>query len=147
MTLNSFLFQALNGLSAASALFLVSVGLSLIFGVTRIINIAHGSLYMVGTYLAYSFATKIGVNLETGNFHSDDVYAEMERVAPDALNVQVKVVTSGPEKKKVPTDYARLAKILRGANYRGYIALEYEEAGDPREECPRALKELREAFA
>jgi ABC-type branched-subunit amino acid transport system permease subunit len=60
MTLNSFLFQALNGLSAASALFLVSVGLSLIFGVTRIINIAHGSLYMVGTYLAYSFATKIG---------------------------------------------------------------------------------------
>ncbi len=60
MTLNSFLFQALNGLSAASVLFLVSVGLSLIFGVTRIINIAHGSLYMVGTYLAYSFATKIG---------------------------------------------------------------------------------------
>ena len=60
MTLNSFLFQALNGLSAASVLFLVAVGLSLIFGVTRIINIAHGSLYMVGTYLAYSFATKIG---------------------------------------------------------------------------------------
>ena len=60
MTLNSFLFQALNGLSAASGLFLVSAGLSLIFGVTRIINIAHGSLYMVGTYLAYSFATKIG---------------------------------------------------------------------------------------
>ena len=54
-----------------------------------------------------------GVNLDTGNFHSDDVYAEMERVAPYALNVQVKVVTSGPEKKKVPTDYARLAKILR----------------------------------
>ena len=60
MTFNAFLFQALNGLSSASGLFFVAVGLSLIFGVTRIINIAHGSLYMLGTYLAYSFATSIG---------------------------------------------------------------------------------------
>jgi branched-chain amino acid transport system permease protein len=60
MTLTAFLFQALNGLSTASGLFLVAVGLSLIFGVTRIINIAHGSLYMLGTYVAYSIATRIG---------------------------------------------------------------------------------------
>jgi branched-chain amino acid transport system permease protein len=60
MTLNALLFQALNGLSSASGLFFVAVGLSLIFGVTRIINIAHGSLYMLGTYIAYSLATKIG---------------------------------------------------------------------------------------
>ncbi|MSO66616.1 MAG: ABC transporter permease [Pseudolabrys sp.] len=60
MTLSAFLFQALNGLSTASGLFFIAVGLSLIFGVTRIINIAHGSLYMLGTYIAYSFATKIG---------------------------------------------------------------------------------------
>src|SRR5271165_1654591 len=60
MTPSAFLFQALNGLSTASGLFFVAVGLSLIFGVTRIINIAHGSLYMLGTYIAYSFATMIG---------------------------------------------------------------------------------------
>jgi len=60
MTLNALLFQALNGLSSASGLFFIAVGLSLIFGVTRIINIAHGSLYMLGTYIAYSLATKIG---------------------------------------------------------------------------------------
>lgn len=60
MTFNAFLFQALNGLSTASGLFFIAVGLSLIFGVTRIINIAHGSLYMLGTYIAYSFATHIG---------------------------------------------------------------------------------------
>src|ERR1039458_4788514 len=60
MTFTAFLFQALNGLSTASGLFFVAVGLSLIFGVTRIVNIAHGSLYMLGTYLAYSFATRIG---------------------------------------------------------------------------------------
>src|SRR5262249_36906006 len=60
MTFSAFLFQALNGLSTASGLFLVAVGLSLIFGVSRIINIAHGSLYMLGTYIAYSFATRVG---------------------------------------------------------------------------------------
>ncbi len=60
MTLEALLFQALNGLASASSLFLVGAGLSLIFGVTRIINIAHGSFYMLGLYLAYSFATKIG---------------------------------------------------------------------------------------
>src|SRR3954468_7584398 len=59
MSLNAFLFQAVNGLSTASGLFLVAAGLSLIFGVSRIVNIAHGSLYMLGTYIAYTFATKI----------------------------------------------------------------------------------------
>lgn len=60
MTLDAFLFQALNGLSTASGLFFIAAGLSLIFGVTRIVNIAHGSLYMLGTYIAYTLATKVG---------------------------------------------------------------------------------------
>jgi branched-chain amino acid transport system permease protein len=60
MTLDALAFQALNGLAAASGLFFVGAGLSLIFGVTRIVNMAHGSLYMVGLYLAYSIATALG---------------------------------------------------------------------------------------
>ena len=60
MTVSSIAFQALNGLSSAAGLFFVAAGLSLIFGVTRIVNIAHGSLYMLGTYIAYSMATRIG---------------------------------------------------------------------------------------
>ena len=55
----SVFIQFLNGLANASTLFLVAVGLSLIFGVTRIVNFAHGSLYMLGIYLAYSFITKL----------------------------------------------------------------------------------------
>jgi branched-chain amino acid transport system permease protein len=51
--LGFYLVQFLTGLSDASALFLVSCGLSLIFGVSRIVNLAHGSFYMVGAYLAY----------------------------------------------------------------------------------------------
>lgn len=87
-----------------------------------------------------------GINLDTGNFHSEKIYDEIAKVAPYAVNVQVKVVTSGPDKKKKATDYARLAKILREAHYRGYVVLEYEEKGNPREECPKHLEKLREAF-
>ncbi len=89
-----------------------------------------------------------GVNLDSGNFHTDDPYAELAQIAPYALNVQVKVDTTDEKRKnKKPTDYARLAKILRGANYRGYIVLEYEEEGDPRVECPKYMEQLREAFS
>ena len=52
--MSSIVLQLLNGLADASALFLVASGLSLIFGVSRIVNFAHGSLYMLGLYAAYS---------------------------------------------------------------------------------------------
>ncbi len=87
-----------------------------------------------------------GVNLDTGNFHSDRIDEEIAAVAPHAINVQVKVVVSGPDRKKRPADFARLAKILRDADYQGYIVLEYEESGDPRKECPKYLERLRAAF-
>jgi branched-chain amino acid transport system permease protein len=64
MDISSLAVQLLNGLASASSLFLVSAGLSLIFGVTRIVNFAHGSFFLLGIYLAYSlvnyFAAPIG---------------------------------------------------------------------------------------
>ena len=87
-----------------------------------------------------------GINLDTGNFHVDDPYGDLARIAPYALNVQIKVVVSGPDGKKQPADFPRLAKILRDVGYRGYIVLEYEEREDPRRECPSYLDRLREAF-
>src|ERR1700722_14372487 len=60
MNLEGLAFQALNGLASASGLFFVAAGLSLIFGVTRIINMAHGSLYMLGAYIAVTLATSVG---------------------------------------------------------------------------------------
>lgn len=50
--------QLLSGLSYASTLFLVASGLSIIFGVTRIVNFAHGSFFMLGAYLAYTLTTQ-----------------------------------------------------------------------------------------
>lgn len=49
-----FIAQLLTGLANAATLFLVASGLSLIFGVTRIVNFAHGSFYMLGAYVGYS---------------------------------------------------------------------------------------------
>src|SRR5574340_990768 len=60
MTLSAFVGQLLNGLAGASSLFLVAAGLSLIFGVTRVVNCAHGSFYMLGVYLAYTVAGRLG---------------------------------------------------------------------------------------
>ena len=57
MSFASFFAQLLNGLAGASSLFLVAAGLTLIFGVTRVVNFAHGSLYMLGAYIA---ATLVG---------------------------------------------------------------------------------------
>lgn len=88
-----------------------------------------------------------GVNLDTGNFHSQDIYGDLARAAPYSINVQVKVAVAGPDRKKQPTDYQRLAKILRDANYRGYVVLEFEETGDPREGSQSALGELRKSFS
>jgi branched-chain amino acid transport system permease protein len=52
--------QFLTGLSSASSLFLVAAGLSIIFGVTRIVNFAHGSLFMLGAFIAYSASQRLG---------------------------------------------------------------------------------------
>jgi branched-chain amino acid transport system permease protein len=60
MSLPSFLAQTLNGLQYGLLLFLISSGLTLIFGVLGVINLAHGSLYMVGAYVAFVVARASG---------------------------------------------------------------------------------------
>ena len=60
MSFSGFIVQLLNGLAGASSLFLVAAGLSLIFGVTRIVNFAHGSFFMLGIYIAYTLVARMG---------------------------------------------------------------------------------------
>ncbi len=60
MSLASLFAQLLNGLAGASSLFLVAAGLTLIFGVTRVVNFAHGSLFMLGAYVAYTLVGAFG---------------------------------------------------------------------------------------
>ena len=60
MDFSGLIVQLLNGLAQASSLFLVAAGLSLIFGVSRIVNFSHGSFFMVGIYLAYTLVAHLG---------------------------------------------------------------------------------------
>ncbi|MGH6917061.1 MAG: branched-chain amino acid ABC transporter permease, partial [Geminicoccaceae bacterium] len=70
-----FLIQFLNGLASASSLFLVACGLSIIFGVTRIVNFAHGSFYMLGAYLAVSLTVWLGGDVSIVGFWASIVLA------------------------------------------------------------------------
>ena len=89
-----------------------------------------------------------GINLDTGNFHTDDPYADLARCAPYAVNVQVKSeIQPRSAKKKESADLARLVKILRDANYQGFVALEYEAAEDAWQAVPPLLKQLRGLLA
>ncbi len=58
--MDTIAFQGLIGLSQAMYLWLISAGLTIIFGVLRVLNFAHGSLFMVGAYLAFTFYGELG---------------------------------------------------------------------------------------
>ncbi len=83
-----------------------------------------------------------GVNLDTGNFRSRDPYADLARLAPYAVTVQVKTEIERPGMPKEEADLARLIDILRAVHYRGYVALEYEAAENARKAVPRHLERL-----
>jgi sugar phosphate isomerase/epimerase len=84
----------------------------------------------------------VGINLDTGNFHTEDPYADLEKIAPYAVNVQVKTEVTPLGKKATESDLQRLIKILKDANYQGWVALEYEAAEDPMVAVPRTLEKL-----
>jgi len=68
MDLATFLVQCLNSLQYGLLLFLVASGLTLIFGIMGVINLAHGSFYMIGAYMAYALAPVVNATLGGGFF-------------------------------------------------------------------------------
>jgi branched-chain amino acid transport system permease protein len=68
MDLATFLIQCLNSLQYGLLLFLVASGLTLIFGIMGVINLAHGSFYMIGAYMAFALAPLVGATFGGGFF-------------------------------------------------------------------------------
>ncbi len=68
MDLATFLIQCLNALQYGLLLFLVAAGLTLIFGIMGVINLAHGSFYMIGAYMAYALAPVVASTFGGGFF-------------------------------------------------------------------------------
>jgi L-ribulose-5-phosphate 3-epimerase len=86
------------------------------------------------------------VTMDTGNF-LEDPYDRLALLAPHTVLVQAKTYYGGGLWYALDLDYGRIAGILRRANYRGYISLEFEGRADPRTGIPRSLELLRRTFS
>jgi sugar phosphate isomerase/epimerase len=84
-----------------------------------------------------------GLNLDTGNFRTADPYADLAKIAPYAVTVQIKTEIERPGNKKVEADLKRLIEMLRDVRYRGYVALEYEAAEDAHTAVPLHIETLK----
>ncbi len=85
-----------------------------------------------------------GVNLDTGNFRTKDPYADLERLAPYAVVVQMKTEITRAGMKPEESDFKRKFQMLRNVNYRGSVVLEYEAAEDAKIAVPRYARIMRE---
>jgi len=86
------------------------------------------------------------VTLDTGNF-LEHMYEQMRKLAPHTVLVQAKTYFGGGEWYSLDIDYATVNRILREANFRGYVSLEMEGKEDAETAVPKSLELLRKAFA
>ncbi|MBI5831261.1 MAG: sugar phosphate isomerase/epimerase [Armatimonadetes bacterium] len=84
--------------------------------------------------------------LDTGNF-LEEPYPALEELAPRACMVHAKSYFGGGEWYSLDLDYKRIAGILAGVNFQGYVSIEMEGKEDPMTAVPKAVAVLREAFA
>jgi sugar phosphate isomerase/epimerase len=84
----------------------------------------------------------LGINFDSGNFRTADPFADLVKIAPYAVNVQIKTEVQPAGKSAAHADLKRVIEILRDAHYQGYVALEFEENADPWKTIPGVLEEL-----
>jgi sugar phosphate isomerase/epimerase len=96
-------------------------------------------------YKALSSSPWMGLNLDTGNFVGDP-YSQIEQLAPYATIVQAKTYYGGGEWYTLDLDYERIAKILRNANFNGYVSLEMEGKENPDTAVVKSYEVLKKAF-
>ncbi len=85
------------------------------------------------------------VTMDTGNF-LENPYSKLEKLAPKTVFVQAKTYYGGGTWYTLDLDYNRIAAILHGVGYRGYVSLEFEGREDARTAIPKSLALLRKAF-
>ena len=85
----------------------------------------------------------LGVNLDSGNFHTSDPYADFERCLPYAVNIQLKTeIQPDGQKRPQPADLQRLIASIKTSGYQGFVALEYEATENPITAIPPILSQL-----
>lgn len=84
----------------------------------------------------------VGVNLDSGNFRTEDPYADFAECVPYAVNIQIKEeIKIGDEKHE--TDFPKLFDSIKVGGYSGHVVLEFEGKGDPNEKVPPLLDEIK----
>ena len=86
------------------------------------------------------------VTLDTGNF-LEDPYDRLKKLAPQTVLMQAKTYIGKGVWYTLDLDYARIAKIMKDANFTGYVSLEFEGKADPLTAIPQSLKLLRKHFS
>lgn len=90
----------------------------------------------------------VGINFDSGNFNTNHPYEDLAKIAPYAINAQIKTeIKPKGAKGKEPADLAKIVGILRNANYQGWVTLEYEALEDPWTAVPVILDQLRPLLA
>lgn len=102
--------------------------------------------YLEAIYNALSASPSMGLNLDTGNFVGAP-YEQFKRLIGYADIIQAKTYYGGGEVYDKDMDYDRFAKMMRDANFTGYVSLEMEGKEDPETAVPKSYGMLRKAFA
>ncbi len=85
------------------------------------------------------------VTLDTGNF-LENPYEKLEKLAPKTVLLQAKTYYGGGEWYTLDLDYQKVGELMRKANYRGWVSLEFEGKEDCRTAIPKSLELLRKSF-
>ncbi|HUH47036.1 MAG TPA: sugar phosphate isomerase/epimerase family protein [Arenibacter sp.] len=101
--------------------------------------------YLEEIYKALASSPAMGLNLDTGNFVGDP-YPQFERLIPYADIIQAKTYYGGGHYYDLELDYDRIAKIMRDANFTGYVSLEMEGKENAETAVPKSYELLRKAF-
>ena len=88
----------------------------------------------------------VGINLDTGNFHTDNPYHSLAMCAPWAVNVQLKVEIRRKGQQHEATDMGRIVKILKDVNYQGFVVIEHEKNENPWDTVPGYIDQLNKAI-
>jgi len=101
--------------------------------------------YLEEIYKALASSPAMGLNLDTGNFVGEP-YEQFEKLIGYADIIQAKTYYGGGSFYDKDMNYDRFAKILRDANFTGYVSLEMEGKEDPETAVPKSYEMLRKAF-
>ena len=102
--------------------------------------------YLEEIYKALASSPAMGLNLDTGNYVGEP-YPQFKRLIPYANIIQAKTYYGGGHYYDLDLDYDRIAKIMRDANYTGYVSLEMEGKEDPETAVPKSYELLRKSFS